>query len=388
MAAIDTRLTELGRPASGDGRPVNVPAYRASTFVFDSLAAFETAGRTPFDVPFYGRVGTPTVNALEEAVAALEGAHRAIATPSGLAAISATFLAFAGAGDHVLIVDSVYDPVRRFATRMLGARGVDVTYYPADIGAGIAGLIRPTTKLVYLESPGSGTFEMQDVPAIAAAARAAGVVTAIDNTWATPVLFRPLEHGVDVSIQSGTKYLVGHSDAMLGVVGMTEATYPALRQSCQDLGLTAGSEECYLALRGLRTLAVRLRRHERTALALAAALRGRPEVAAVLHPGLPGAPGHDLWARDIGGASGLFAVELMPYSPAALARMIDGFHIFRLGFSWGGFESLVLPMHPERSRTARPWTGGPVMRFHAGLEDVDDLLVDLIAGLDRLAEPV
>jgi cystathionine beta-lyase len=240
--------------------------------------------------------------------------------------------------------------------------------------------------MIYLESPGSGTFEVQDVPAIASAARARGVVTAIDNTWASPLFFRPLDHGIDISIHAATKYIVGHSDGMLGVVSMTEATYPIVRAATQDLGGCAGSEEVNLGLRGLRTLDVRMRRHFQSVLAISKWLAGRSEVARIFSPSLPGSAGHALWKRDFTGASGLFGIELKPVSKAAVAAMLDGYSYFKMGFSWGGYESLVLPTHPERSRAAAPWDGkGPTLRFHVGLESVDDLIADLEAGFDRLA---
>jgi cystathionine beta-lyase len=318
-------------------------------------------------------------------IAKLEGGFRSIATASGLAAISGTFLAFLESGDHALVVDSIYDPVRRFCTRVLAKRGIEVTYYDPTIGAGIAGLFRDNTKLVFMESPGSGTFEIQDIRAIAAIARERGAVSAIDSTWATPLFLKPLSLGVDISIHAATKYIVGHSDAMLGVVTANEKCFPPLRAMLQDLGACAGSEECYLALRGMRTLELRLERHQRTALALAGWLAEQPQVLRVWHPGLASTPGHDLWKRDFTGATGLFGVEIDTTDKVAVARMIDGFRFFRLGLSWGGFESLVSIVHPEKSRVAVPWTGkGTLLRLHAGLEGEADLLQDLKDGLGRL----
>jgi len=381
-----TTLVNAGRDDEHDGVPVNPPVHRASTFVYRTLGAFEQASKTPFDVPFYGRVGTPTSFAFEEAMAELEGGHRAIACPSGLAAIAATFLAFLRAGDHVLVVDSVYGPVRRFCDRTLARMGVATSYYDPALGAGIAELIRPETRLVYLESPGSGTFEVQDIPAIVAAARSRGVATAIDATWATPLFLRPLALGIDVSIHAATKYIAGHSDAMLGVVTMTRAVYDDLRRAVQDLGAVAGSEEVNLGLRGVRTLQVRLRQHEQAAFEVARWLKARPEVGRVLHPALPDAPGHEFWARDYAGSSGLFAVELPGFDAARLSAFVDGLARFKIGFSWGGFESLVLPVHTEARRHPE-WQGGPLLRLHVGLEDVADLLSDLEAGFGRAALP-
>lgn len=381
---IATTLTQAGRPQGAGIAPVNPPLVRASTFVFETLADFEAASKTPFDLPFYGRVGTPTTFAFEQAMAELEGGHRAIATASGMAAIAAVLTACLSAGDHLLVVDTVYEPVRRYCSRFLARMGIATTFYDPAIGAGIAGLIRPETRLIYMESPGSGTFDVMDVPAVVAVARARGIVTAIDATWATPLLFRPLEHGVDISIHAATKYIVGHSDAMLGVVTTNAATHDAVRRATQDLGACAGIEECNLGLRGLRTLQVRLRQHAGSALMLAEWLAGRPEVARVLHPALASCPGHDLWARDFDGASGLFAVELASRDAEAARRLIDALEHFRIGFSWGGFESLVLPMHPETRSLPRWRDIGPVIRFQVGLEDPADLLADLERALARL----
>lgn len=382
---MGSRLASAGRSHGASAIPVNPPVVRASTFLFETLADFEEASKHPFDGSFYGRVGTPTTFAFEQAMAELEGGHRSIAASSGVAAISATLLAFLDKGDHVLVVDTVYDPVRRFCNRMLARLGIETTYYDPSVGAGICGLIRPNTKLVYLESPGSGTFEVQDVAAIVKAAKAAGVPTAIDNTWATPLLFRPLEHGIDVSIHSGTKYIVGHSDAMLGVVTTGAETYEAVRRATQDLGACAGTEECNLGLRGLRTLEVRLRRHEASAIELAKWLEGQGQVARVLHPALPSFPGHEFWRRDFSGSSGLFSIELASREPEAVRTLIDALKMFRIGFSWGGYESLVLPMHPEKSRTLPLWSErGPIVRLQIGLEDVADLRADLAQALLRL----
>lgn len=383
-ASVDSLLVKAGREHGRSAISVNPPVHRASTYLFETLADFETASKTPFDGPFYGRVGTPTTFAFEQAVCALEGGHRTIATSSGVAAIGAALLAFLDRGDHVLVVDTVYEPVRRFCNRMLSRLGIETTFYDPAAGADIASLVRPNTRVIYLESPGSGTFEMQDLRAIVAVARERGLRTIIDNTWATPVFLQPLSLGIDVSVQSATKYIVGHSDAMLGTVTTTAETYDAVRRSTQDLGACAGSEECNLGLRGLRTLGVRLRRHEASALTLAAWLENQPQVARVLHPGLPSFPGHALWKRDFSGACGLFSVELLPCDTASLRAMVDGLSHFGIGFSWGGYESLVLPVHPETRQIAR-WDGqGPVLRLHVGLEAVEDLRDDLADGLARL----
>lgn len=382
---LDSLLVKVGREHGKSAIAVNPAVHRASTFLFETLADFETAATTPFDGPFYGRVGTPTTFAFEQAVCALEGGHRTIATASGVAAISAALLAFLDRGDHVLVVDTVYEPVRRFCTRMLTRLGIETTFYDPAMGADIASLIRPETRVIYLESPGSGTFDIQDIPAIVAVARERGLRTIIDNTWATPVFLRPLALGIDVSVQSATKYIVGHSDAMLGTVTTTAETYDAVRRATQDLGACAGSEECNLGLRGLRTLGVRLRHHEASALTLATWLETRPEVARVLHPALASFAGHELWKRDFSGSCGLFAMELQPCDPQSVREMVDGLRHFGIGFSWGGYESLILPVHPEKSRQVMKWDGkGPVLRLHVGLEAIEDLQADLADGLARL----
>ena len=384
-AGAGTLLVSAGRVHGVNGASVNPPVHRASTFLFDTLEAFEKASNTPFDGPYYGRVGTPTTFAFEQAFATLEGGHRSIATASGVAAISAAMLAFLDRGDHVLVVDTVYDPVRRFCNRMLSRMGIETTYYHPDMGADIETLIRPETRLIHMESPGSGTFDMQDVRAIVAVAKARGVRTTLDATWATPLFMKPLALGVDVSIHAATKYIVGHSDAMLGIVTTNAETYDAVRRSTQDLGGCAGSEECNLGLRGLRTLEVRLRRHEASALKLAAWLEQQPQVSRVLHPGLPSFAGHDLWKRDFTGSCGLFTVELVESDPASLRALVNGLRHFKIGFSWGGYESLILPVHPEKSRQVAQWIGkGALLRLHVGLETLEDLQADLAERLERL----
>ncbi|WP_173934518.1 cystathionine beta-lyase [Chelativorans sp. Marseille-P2723] len=383
--SLDSLLTKIGREHGKSATAVNPPVHRASTFLFNTLDDFEAAAATPFDGPFYGRVGTPTTFAFEQAICKLEGGHRTIAAASGMAAISAALLAFLDRGDHVLVVDTVYEPVRRFCNRMLARLGIETTFYDPAVGADIGSLVRPETRVIYLESPGSGTFDIQDIPAIVEVARERGIRTIIDNTWATPVFLKPLSLGIDVSVQSATKYIVGHSDAMLGSVTATAETYDAVRQATQDLGAAAGSEECNLGLRGLRTLSVRLRQHEASALTLAKWLETRAEVARVLHPALSSFPGHEIWKRDFSGSCGLFAVELEPCDPQSVREMVNGLHHFGIGFSWGGYESLILPVHPEKTRQVMKWDGkGPVLRLHIGLEAVEDLQADLAEGLGKL----
>jgi len=377
-----TRLVHAGREPARQHGFVNTPIYRGSTVIFPTMAALE-ANDQAFT---YGRLGTPTVRALEEAIAELEGGHRTLMTPSGLSAIATSLLAFLAAGDELLIVDSVYRPARRFCDNVLARLGVTVTYYDPLIGAGIEKLITNKTKVVFTESPGSQTFEVQDIPVIAEAAHAAGAVVVLDNTWATPLYFKPFAHGADVSIQAATKYIGGHADIMLGAITTSEKTAAAIAKTHEDLGLCVGPEDVYLGLRGLRSLGVRLERHQRSGLELARWLAGRPEVARVIHPALPADPGHALWARDFTGASGLFSIVLKPVPRTKLAAMVDGLSLFGMGYSWGGFESLILPFDPSAYRTATKWPAeGPALRLHAGLEDVEDLKADLEAGFARLA---
>ena len=376
-----TRLAHAGREPARQHGFVNTPIYRGSTVIFPTVAALE-ANDQAFT---YGRLGTPTVRALEEAIAELEGGHRTLLTPSGLSAIATSLLAFLAAGDELLIVDSVYRPARRFCDNVLKRLGVTITYYDPRIGADIAQLITKKTKVVFTESPGSQTFEVQDIPAIAEAAHAAGAVVILDNTWATPLYFKPFAHGADVSIQAATKYIGGHADIMLGSITMNEKTLGVVAKTHEDLGLCVGPEDVYLGLRGLRSLGVRLARHQQSALEIARWLAERPEVARVIHPGLPSDPGHTLWKRDFTGSSGLFSIVLKPVPHEQLAAMLDGLSLFGMGYSWGGFESLILPFDPRAYRSATQWQAeGPALRLHIGLEDVDDLKADLDAGFARL----
>ncbi len=384
----DTILVTAGRdPVAHDG-VVNPPVYHASTILFPSVAAMHAAHKQPFDSPSYGRLGTATTFALEQAVAAAEGGYRSIAVSSGVAAINTVLMSFAKAGAHLLIADSVYFPTRRFCQQVLKPLGVTIDYFDPLIGGKIEHLIRPETVAVFLESPGSLTFEVQDVPAIATAAHEQNVAVILDNTWASPLFFKPFEHGVDISIQAATKYIVGHADVMLGTVTCTEKWHPKLWKTARLLGACPGPDDCYLALRGLRTLGVRLRQHQQNALHLARWLQQRPEVSRVLYPALPEDPGHAIWKRDFLGASGLFGVVLKPVSAAAVAAMLDDMEFFGIGESWGGYESLAIPTWPEKCRSAVPWeTEGPCLRLHIGLEDVDDLTQDLERGFERLTSP-
>jgi cystathionine beta-lyase len=377
----ETKLLHLGRDPAAQHGFVNAPIYRGSTVIFPTLDALHR-----YDQSFtYGRRGTPTVRALETAIAVLEGGHRSWVAPSGLAAITAVLTAFTAAGDHVLVADTVYQPTRRVSDRLLSRFGVGISYYDPSIGAGIAELITEKTKLVIAESPGSQTFEVQDIPAIAAVCRDRGVWLAVDNTWATGLYHKPLALGADISIVAATKYIVGHADAMLGLVTATERAAPFIQRAHEDLGLCAGPEDCFLALRGLRTLAVRLERHRNSALEVAAWLAEQPQVARVLHPGLPGHPGHALWRRDFTGSSGLFSIVLHPVSKTALAAMLDNLALFGMGYSWGGYESLAIPFDATSYRTATKWAPeGPALRLHIGLDAPADLKLDLAQGLERL----
>lgn len=379
----DTILTHAGRDPQNNHGVVNPPVYHASTILFPTVQAMEDAQKRRFFSMTYGRHGTPTTFAFEDAVAKLEGGWKAIAVPSGLAAIVGAITGFVSAGDHILVTDNAYGPTRKYCDDALARFGVATTYYDPSIGAGISALIRPNTKLVFTEAPGSLTFEMQDIPAIAKAAHARGAKVVMDNTWATPLFCKPFDLGVDVVAHAATKYIVGHSDAMLGIIDCTEETYLTVRNAVALLGYSAAPDDLYLGLRGLRTMGVRLRQHQQTALALATWLKKRPEVERVLYPALPDDPGHALWKRDMSGASGLFGFVLKPYSHKAVANMLDGMELYGMGASWGGFESLILPAH--MTRTAKPWDAkGPTLRIHAGLEDPDDLTKDLERGLERL----
>jgi cysteine-S-conjugate beta-lyase len=378
----ETRLAHAGRDPECFQGFVNTPIYRGSTVLFPTLQGLEENAQDYS----YGRLGTPTVAALQSMIAELEGGEATLLTPSGLSAISVALLSFVASGDHILVSDSVYRPTRRFCDNVLKRLGVTTTYYDPLIGGGIAALITDKTKVVFTESPGSQTFEVQDIPAIAEAAHARGAVVVLDNTWATPLYFQPFAHGADVSIQAATKYIVGHADAMLGAVTTNAKTTPAVARTHDELGLCPGPEDVYLGLRGLRSLSVRLARHQQSGLEIAEWLAGRKEVARVIHPALPGDAGHALWKRDFTGASGLFSIVLQPYSHDALAAMLDGLELFGMGYSWGGYESLILPFNPSSYRTATAWQAeGTALRLHIGLEDVGDLKSDLDAGFARLA---
>jgi cysteine-S-conjugate beta-lyase len=382
---IATELAHLGRDPRRFLGAVNTPVFRASTILFRTVAELEQAARGEFPDIAYGLHGLPTVSDLARALASLEGGHAALIVPSGLAATTFPLLALAKPGDHVLVTDAVYGPTRRFCDNHLRRLGIDVSYYDPLLGAEIAREFRPRTALVFTESPGSLTFEVQDIPAIAAVAHAHGARVILDNTWATPLGYRSFDHGVDVSVHAVTKYIGGHSDVLLGAVIANADAYVPLARLWTDMGITASSDDCFLGLRGLRTLGVRLARHAASAMEVARWLARQPEVREVLYPPLPGDRGHALWTRDFRCASGLFGIVLQPVDAAAVARMLDGMRLFGLGWSWGGFESLLIPTWPGRARTVTTWEpGGPALRCAIGLEDPQDLIEDLDDGLRRL----
>jgi cysteine-S-conjugate beta-lyase len=382
----DTLVTALGRDPDNNHGVVNPPVYHASTVTFPTLKEFLTRDKPPYGGTQYGRSGTPTQFALEDAITGLHGGHKTVTYPSGLGAIAGAMTTFLQHGDHILMADTVYGPSRsRIAGKVLARAGVETTFFDPSIGADIARLIRPETKVIHMESPGSLTFEMMDVPAVTAVARDKGVLTMIDNTWSSPYLCQPIKLGVDVVIEACTKYIVGHSDVMMGSVTVTnEDHYQQLKGMANAYGYHAGPDDCYLALRGLRTISVRMQRHQENALKVATWLQTRPEIERVMYPALPDDPGYELWKRDHDGASGLFGVVFADGDWDAVASMLDGLQHFGMGASWGGYESLVIPAYPEKNRTATEWPHTtPCIRFHIGLEDPDDIIADLDAGLAR-----
>ena len=379
-----TRLVVGGRDPAANHGFVNPPVHHVSTVLYPTAEDF-LARRARY---LYGRRGTPTSEALEDALRALEGPGCAgiALLPSGLAAISTALLAVLKAGDHLLVTDSVYQPTRKFCDGMLKRYGVTATYYDPLVGAGIAALIQPNTRAVFVEAPGSLSFEIQDVPAIAAAAHAKGAVVLMDNTWATSLYFRAFEKGVDLSIQAATKYIGGHSDVMLGAVSANKATWERLADTVHALGLCVGPDDVYLGLRGLRTMGVRLAHHHQAGMKVARWLAERPEIACVLHPALESCPGHALWRRDFSGASGLFSVVFKPVAQTAVNAFLNELTLFGIGASWGGFESLAIPFDCAPIRTATKWApGGPTVRIHIGLEEIDDLIGDLQRGFAAFA---
>jgi len=374
-------------PTSG---PLNTPVVRASTIVYDSVEAYMQRHDGFYDDVIYGLYGTETTYALAEAVNALEGGHMTVVTSSGTAAIAIGLAAFLRSGDHALVSDCVYRSTRKFCEQTLNRLGVEVTYFDPLADDQLSDLFRANTRVVYLESPGSLTFEMCDVERATHIARRHGAVTLLDNTWATPALFRPIEHGVDVSIESATKYLSGHSDVMLGTLTAgSREVYERLKETASSWGNCAGPDDCYLVHRGLRTLDVRLERHQRNAERLIDWLRRQPLVRRVLYPAQESDPGHALWKRDYRGASGLFGVLLERGTQAHASALFDGLQLLKLGSSWGGYESLMVPAWPPPVRTCRPAPqDGYLIRVHAGLEDPADLIEDLLAAFDRLSRAI
>jgi cystathionine beta-lyase len=375
----ETRLVTAGRDTKAQKGFVNPPVFHGSTVLYPTAEDLH-AHRSEFQ---YGRHGTPTTRALQDVLMALEGPQCAGAglVPSGLSAISTTLLAVAKAGDHILVCDNAYRPTRNFCQGMLARYGVEITYFDPLIGAGIEKLFKPNTRAVLVEAPGSQSFEMPDIPAIAAVAHANGALVIDDNTWATPLYHRSLELGVDISMQAGTKYIGGHSDIMFGTISANAKAWPILTENIRLLGVCAGPDDVYLALRGMRTLSVRLAQHHRSGLEMARWLAARPEVQRVLHPALESDPGHAIWKRDFTGASGMFSIVLQPKPQKAVDAMLDSLKLFGMGFSWGGFESLAIPFDCSAYRTATKWApGGPTLRLHIGLENVEDLKADLERG--------
>ncbi len=381
--AIETELVTSGRDTVSQKGFVNPPVVRGSTVLYPSAEALH-AHRGEFS---YGRHGTPTTKALQEALMAVEGPACAGVglVPSGLSAISTALLSVLKAGDHVLVSDSAYRPTRNFCNGMLKRLGIETSYFDPLVGAGIQALLKPNTRAIMIEAPGSQSFEMPDVPAIAAVAHAHDALVIDDNTWATPLYHRSLEQGVDISIQAATKYIGGHSDIMFGTISANAKAWPLVDEGIKLLGICAGPDDVFLALRGLRTMAVRLAHHQRSGLEMARWLAARPEVLKVLHPGLESDPGHAIWKRDFTGASGLFSIVLKPVSQVAVDAFLDTVKLFGMGYSWGGFESLVIPFDCAPYRSATTWApGGPALRLHIGLESVDDLKADLERGFAAL----
>lgn len=379
-ASAETILTHQGRDPRENRGYVNTPVYRGSTILFPTLDELES----PLPRFDYGRTGNPSASAVEEVITALEGAEGTVLAPSGLSAISLALLTVLNSGDELLVTDSAYSPTRRFADGMLKRLGVAVRYYDPRIGAGIAGLLTERTRAIFVESPGSQTFEVQDLPAIVKAAAGREIAVMVDNSWATPLYYQPLALGADIVIHSATKMFAGHSDTFLGTVSANEKWRKRLMDTHLRLGLCASPDDCFLTARGLRTLAVRMKELSARALEMARWLEQQPGVLRVIHPALPTHPDNTIFKRDFTGSGSVFSIVLEPRDRTSLARMVDGFAIFGMGYSWGGFESLALPVHPERARTATHWSEpGQLMRLHIGLEGLDDLKADFSEGLAR-----
>ncbi|PCH80329.1 MAG: cystathionine beta-lyase [Hyphomicrobiales bacterium] len=378
----DTRLVLTGRNSHENGGFVNPQVVHASTVLFEDMATLRGEKKSRYK---YGRRGTPTTDALTDAICDLENAVGAVLTPSGLNACTTAILSCVKSGDNIMMTDSVYEPTRDFCDGLLKDMGVTTTYYDPLIGAGIESLFSDNTTAVFTEAPGSQTFEIQDIPAIAAVAHKRNMTVLMDNTWATALYYDALGHGVDLSIQAGTKYLVGHADAMIGTIAANRKAWPNLIKTHGGLGLHVAPDDVYLALRGLRTMKIRLEQHQKNVMDVIGWLQKQDEVTRILYPALESDPGHAIWKRDFTGASGLFSFILSPTSELAIRALFDSFKLFGLGYCWGGYESLALQPDPSKCRTARPWTEeGHLVRLHIGLEDTSDLIADLENGFKAL----